>query len=286
MKKLAPILVSLTLFLSACTPAPAPEAEKEMQNQTPQSNQISTEEVQQANTEKSEESTIVKELEGIEVAYYADKPEVRGYLAQPEKEGDYPGIILIHEWWGLNDDIRQKADEFAAEGYIALAVDLYEGEFAQTPDEARILATDVRENTQEAFNHLSAALNYLKEEADADEERLASVGWCFGGQWSYEMAKNDLGTDVSIMYYGRFHPEDDLEMMKSNIIGHFGEDDAAIALDDVKQFQITLREHSDKHQIYIYENAGHSFANQGEAYDDEAATLAWERSLEFLEKQL
>jgi len=274
MKKPFSILLTLPLFLAACSPAdPLPSG---ISNET------------SVYMEDSHQYT--EEPEGIEIAeilYYPEKPKAIGYLAQPKEKGDYPGIILIHEWWGPNQDMIEKANKFASQGYVALVVDLYEGKRAQTPDEAGILAEQVRESTDEAFNNLSAALDYLKNLDSVDPERLASVGWCFGGQWSYEMAKNDLGTDVSIMYYGRFHPEDDLEMMKASIIGHFGEDDASIAVDDVKQFQMTLREHSDKHEIYIYENAGHAFANEeSDAYAEEAAKTAWQRSLEFLEKHL
>jgi carboxymethylenebutenolidase len=221
------------------------------------------------------------------VSYYPGKPEVKGYLAVPKGNGNYPGIILIHEWWGLNDDIRQKADEFAAEGYVALAVDLYDGKYGSTPDEARELATQVRENVGEAFNNLSAALDYLRGLDMVNDDQLASVGWCFGGQWSYEMAKNNLGTKVSIMYYGRFSAEDDLSQMKALILGHFGEEDASITVDSVEEFQITLGKNDSRHEIYIYENAGHAFANEdSDAYVEEAAQQAWDRSLNFLREYL
>ncbi len=222
------------------------------------------------------------------VAYYPEKSEeVVGYLAMPAGETNLPGIILIHEWWGLNEDIRRKTREFAAEGYVALAVDLYEGRLATTPDDARVLATGVREDVDGAFANLNAAVEYLKSQNEVNNDRLASVGWCFGGQWSYEMAKNDLGTDVSIMYYGRFHPEDDLEMMRSLIIGHFGEEDASIAVDSVEELQVALRENDERHEIYIYENAGHAFANNdSDAFDEKASREAWDRSLSFLEEYL
>lgn len=221
------------------------------------------------------------------VNYYPEKPDVVGYLAMPPGEANLPAIILIHEWWGMNEDIQRKAREFAAEGYVALAVDLYEGKSAATPEEAGVLATGVRENVDEAFNNLKAAVDYLKSLNEVDDSRIASVGWCFGGQWSYDMARNDLGTKVSIMYYGRFHPDDDLSQMKALILGHFGEEDTSISVDDVKEFQVTLGKLDKRHEIYIYENAGHAFANNdSDAFVEEAAREAWNRSLDFLHKYL
>lgn len=224
-----------------------------------------------------------------EVVYMqSEGNDVTGYLARPEAEGNYPAIILIHEWWGLNENIEEYARRFAQEGYVALAVDMYEGKVAATPEEAGQYATAVRENTDMAFTNLEAALTYLRGMENVDTERLASVGWCFGGQWSYEVAKNDLGVDASVMYYGRFSPEDDLEMMKTMIIGHFGEDDASIPVDDVETFRAKLNDLSGEHEIYIYPNAGHAFANADneEAYDAEAAEIAWERTMDFLTETL
>ncbi len=227
----------------------------------------------------------VAKITSTEVAYYGD---TNGYLAQPVAPGEYPGLILIHEWWGLNDNIEQLADEFAQQGYVALAVDLYDGQVADTPDAAGELAGAVRENTDLAFSNLEAATAYLKSLDSVDPDSLASVGWCFGGGWAYQMAANDLGVDASVMYYGRFSPEDDLSMMRADILGHFGEDDTSIAIDDVEQFQAKLKTLNGDHAVYIYPNAGHAFANEDndEAYNEQAAELAWRRTLDFLSSEL
>ena len=211
---------------------------------------------------------------------------VSGYLALPENK-NAPVLILIHEWWGLNEDIRAKAREFAAAGYAALAVDLYGGKSAAAPDEARKLAGAVRKNPEAAFANLRAAAQYLRALPEADGARLGSVGWCFGGGWSYQIAKNGLGAKASVIYYGRFNPADDLSKMRAAIIGHFGEKDAAIKLDDVRQFQANLKTHSGAHEVFIYPNAGHGFANpDNSSHDAAAAKAAFERTLNFLEKHL
>jgi carboxymethylenebutenolidase len=229
-----------------------------------------------------------------EVAYFKN---VEGYLAMPDGEGparasraggQYPGLILIHEWWGLNDNIKGLAEDFAKQGYVALAVDLYNGENASTSEQAAALAGAVRSDVEGAFENLNAAVAYLGGLKNVNSDSLASVGWCFGGGWAYEMAANDLRIDASVMYYGRFSPDDDLSMMRADILGHFGGEDTSIKVDDVKQFEAKLKTLEGDHTVFIYPNAGHAFANEDnkDAYNSEAAELAWKRTIEFLAKEL
>lgn len=220
------------------------------------------------------------------VTYYEGTGE--GYLAEPIGEGPFPALILIHEWWGLNQNIRELAEDFARQGYVALVVDLYGGTVADTPEAAGELAGAVRDNVDEAFANLEAATTYLAEQSNVDPDRLASVGWCFGGQWAYNMAANNMNIAASVMYYGRFSLEDDLSMMRAHILGHFGEEDRSIAVDDVKQFEAKLNTLEGEHAVFIYPNAGHAFANEDreDAYNEEAAKLAWQRTMDFLERQL
>jgi carboxymethylenebutenolidase len=217
------------------------------------------------------------------VRYFND---VEGYVAAPSAEGKYPGLILIHEWWGLNEDIESLARSFAEEGYVVLAVDMYKGESTDSPDMARELSSGVRADVKGAFENLEAGLAYLKSRADVQPEQLASVGWCFGGGWAYQMAVNDLDIDASVMYYGQFDPEEDFEHMRASILGHFGEEDSGIAINDVREFQANLETANGNHAVYIYPNVGHGFANirggTNMAYDEDAATLAWERTRAFL----
>lgn len=226
-----------------------------------------------------------------EVAYHQNADgETRGYLALPEGAtagAGLPALILIHEWWGLNDDIRAKAREFAAAGYAALAVDLYSGQTASDPDGARKLASAVRENPEAAFENLGAAAAYLRSLPETDEARLGSVGWCFGGGWSYQIAKNDLGAKASVIYYGRFNADDDLEHMRATIIGHFGENDRAIPADSAREFRARLESAGGAHEIYIYPGAGHGFANpDNPSFNEDAARTAAERTLDFLSRNL
>jgi carboxymethylenebutenolidase len=226
------------------------------------------------------------EIVNAEVVYYQNGKNVSGYLARPADTQKHPGLILIHEWWGLNDNIRENARKFAELGYAALSVDLYDGKAATTRDEARKLATGVRNNVEGAFKNLKSAVSFIRGHASIDPDRVASIGWCFGGGWSYQIAKNGLGVKASIIYYGRFNPKDDLSKMRATILGHFGANDRGIKVDTVDEFQAKLKTLSGDHEIYIYENAGHAFANEGARYNKEAADLAWKRTVTFLEKHL
>ena len=215
-----------------------------------------------------------------------DGKPLKGFIAIPPGDGPFPALVLIHEWWGLNDNIRRNAQAFAQNGYVALAVDLY-GESTTDPARAKVLASSVQANTQKAFDNLQQAVDFLTSDPIVKKEALGSVGWCFGGGWSYQMAKNDLGMRATIMYYGRFNTDDDLSQMKSHILGHFGEGDTSILVDTVEEFRVKLRAQSNEHEIYIYPNAGHGFANNDNpAFDPAAADVAWDRTLDFLEKAL
>jgi len=212
-----------------------------------------------------------------------------GYFARPDKEGTCPAIVLIHEWWGLNDDIRAKARRFAELGYVALAVDMYGGESTTDPAQARELAGQVRGQMDAAMGNLRDAFATLKKSPHVDAGRMASIGWCFGGGWSYQIAKNDLGVKASVIYYGFFNPEDDLQKMRAEIIGHFAENDRAIRVDSVKEFQAKLKTLDGDHEIYIYPNTTHGFASRegdNPDYNAEAAELAWQRTLAFLKARL
>ncbi len=258
-------LGSLAFAMAACTQTQAPS--------TPPASSAA------ASVAASSRSGSGAALRGTMVDY----GPTEGYLSLPAGEGVHPAIVLIHEWWGLNDNIKWYADEFAKQGYVALAVNLYKKEATTDPAEAQTLAGEVRDNMDDASANLKAAVDYLKTRPEVQTDRLASVGWCFGGGWSYQMAKNDMGVKATVMYYGQFAPEDDLSMMKAHIIGHFGENDESIPVDDVKAFRAKLETLSGENQVFIYPNEGHGFARE---LTTESARTAWTRTLDFLKQNL
>jgi len=218
---------------------------------------------------------------------YDAENNIKGFLAEPEKSGKYPGIIVIHEWLGLNSYIEERTKDLAKLGYVALAVDMYNGKVAANTDEARVLSTESRNNIPKGLSNLSKAVAFIKSLENVNAEKIASLGFCFGGGWSYQTAKNNLGTKVSVIYYGTVNPKDDLSNMKTIILGNFGGKDASIKVDTVKEFENVLTKLNRKNKIYIYDDAAHAFDNKdGQNYNKEASELAWKRTVTFLKTNL
>lgn len=216
-----------------------------------------------------------------DVVYYEG---YTGYLARPQAEGDYPGIVLIHEWWGLNDNIKQMADNLASHGYVALAVDLYGVPAAMTADEARQLTSSY--DPQAGIENMNAAVDYLLENQHVLS--IGSIGWCFGGGESLNLALNNDMMDATVIYYGRLTTDtEQLSAISWPVLGIFGALDQGIPPETVRQFEAALNQLEIENEIHIYENANHAFANpSGDRYAPEAAQDAWEKTLAFFENTL
>jgi len=220
-----------------------------------------------------------------------DGQEVTGYLARPENAtGPLPGLLVIHEWWGLNDNVRAMTRRLAGEGYVALAVDLYGGQVADTPDKARELMSAVDPNR--AIENLRQARAQLAERLKTGDEtggRIGVIGWCFGGGWSLRtaLAMPD-GIDATVIYYGHLVTDpNQLETLDSPVLGLFGAEDGSIPPDQVHAFEEALERLGKPVEVKIYDGAGHAFANpSGERYRPEAAQDAWRRTVAFLAKNL
>ena len=219
-----------------------------------------------------------------------DGQAINGYYAYPEAATEpLPGILAIHEWWGLNENIEAMARRLAGEGYQVLAVDLYNGQIAETPETASQLVQEVANNPFGAEANITKAYDYLATEKQAPS--VASIGWCFGGSWSLETAllfPQEL--DAAVIYYGGQVGEatpEELATLEMPILGIFGAEDSSIPVDTVKQLESTLKELDKEAEFYIYEDAGHAFANpSGQNYVAEAAEAAWKETTEFLAENL
>ncbi|HET8728467.1 MAG TPA: dienelactone hydrolase family protein [Alphaproteobacteria bacterium] len=208
--------------------------------------------------------------------------EVSAALAQPAAT-PAGAVLLIHEWWGLNDQIKAVAAELAKEGYVALAVDLMGGEVATTPEEAQALISAVQPD--QATETLTAWIGWLRGQ-DFTTDKVATLGWCFGGGWSLN-ASLAAPVDATVIYYGRV-PGDPaaLENLQSPVLGHFGTQDQSIDQAMVQGFEQALTQAGKEHEIHDYD-ANHAFANPtGNNYDSEDARLAWQRTLAFLEQHI
>jgi carboxymethylenebutenolidase len=234
------------------------------------------------------EAAPAAEVVAGEVQYATvDGRPVTGYLARHEEGTGGPALIVIHEWWGLNDNIRAMARRLAGEGYTALAVDLYRGQVADERDAAYQLMKATNAEPGIAEDNLRQADRFLREELDASA--VASIGWCFGGAWSLNTALLMPDTlDAAVIYYG--HLVDDAERLATlemPILGLFGAEDQGIPVESVNRFSATLEELGKDATIIVYPGADHAFANpSGHNYQPEAAEAAWQETVAFLAEKL
>ena len=225
-----------------------------------------------------------------ETLAYAEVDEqlVYGHFVFPSDMVDpLPGLIVVHEWWGLNDGVRAMADRLAAEGYIVLAVDLFGGKTAEFPPDARELMLAALQKPQLAEENLRQAYEFIKDTGGAP--RIGSLGWCFGGAWALNTAllfPDEL--DAAVIYYGQV-PADEARLASLNvpILGLFAENDRGIPVESVRSFEQVMDKLGKVYEIEVYPGVGHAFANpSGTSYNAEVARQAWDRTVEFLRKHL
>jgi carboxymethylenebutenolidase len=226
-------------------------------------------------------------VEGKTVTYKSGDATVSGLLYAPSGKGPFPGIIVIHEYWGLNDWVKEQASKLADLGYVALAVDLYRGKVGTTPDEAHELMRGVPEDR--AKRDLSAAFDYLASQPNVKKDRIGSIGWCMGGGYSLDVALLEPALAADVIHYGHL-ATDPAEVKKINapILGTFGAQDRGITPDDVKKFQQAMEPLGKKVEIKIYSDAGHAFENPNNkaGYRADDAADAWKRTVDFLGRTL
>jgi len=234
-------------------------------------------------------SSNIQTIQNKTVNYY---DSASGYLVYPvlnpnNNTQKLPAVVMIHEWWGLNDNIKDMAYMLAKEGYVVLAVDLY-GEVATDPGRAMELSSSVRNNPEEAVANMQGAVNYLGSLENVNSSRIASLGWCFGGGQSLQLALNseEHPLAATVIYYGNLvNDTESLSKIKWPVLGIFGDQDQSIPVDSVMQFEQALNEIGITNEIYIYPGVGHAFANpSGDNYAPKETADAWKKTLVFLEK--
>ncbi len=213
--------------------------------------------------------------------------EAGGYLAAPSTPAKKPGVIVIHEWWGLDDWTRQQADRLAQQGYVALAVDLYRGKSTADPAEAHELMRGMPEDR--AMADLKAAFNYLASREDVAPNAIGVAGWCMGGGYALALATQEPRLAATAIHYGRLVTDfSTIAKISSPVLGTFGAEDRGIPVEDVKTFGATLTKAGKLGDIKTYEGAGHAFMNPNnkEGYNAEAAQDAYRRLDAFLDRNL
>ncbi len=210
-------------------------------------------------------------------------PGVNGYFAHPETPGDYPGVVMIHEWWGLNDHIKEMARKLAGQGYNVLAVDLYRGQVASTREQAQEYRTALKQD--EAIVNMKDAAKFLREK---NSTKVASFGWCFGGGQSLQLALSGEPLDATVIYYGTLVTSTaQLAAIDAPVLGIFGYQDTSIPVEIVEQFDAALDTLGIQNEIRIYPGVGHAFANpSGMNYAPQETSDAWIRTLKFLQTNL
>ncbi len=226
-------------------------------------------------------------IEGREVAYFDEDPATRGYLAVPEGDGPFPAVILIHEWNGVVERIRQTADAFAAHGYIAFAADLYRGQTGSNRDENIALMREARADEDTIIRNLDAAVRWVRENTPATG-KVATVGWCFGGGLALSYALGGERHDGTAIFYGSLL--DDPEAMSHihhEVYGTFAENDRGIPVAEVEAFVEALRSAGIDNDVHIYDDVDHGFwlyTERDPANNRPAAAHAWERLKMYLER--
>jgi len=220
---------------------------------------------------------------GKPVSYKSGDETVQGILYLPEGKGPFPALVVIHEWWGLNDWVKEQGSMLADQGYAALAIDLYRGKVANTPDEAHEIMRGVLEDR--AARDLHAAVEFMKSQSTVKKDRIGSIGWCMGGGYSLNVALQEPTLAAAVINYGHLAADaTSLKKINAAVLGIFGGQDRGIPVDDVKKFEQTLKQQGNKVEIVIYTDAGHAFENPNNkaGYRADDAADAWKHTTSFL----
>ena len=212
---------------------------------------------------------------------------VSGFLAVPEKPGRYPALVVIHEWWGLTDWVKEQTQKLAEQGYIALAPDLYRGQVTADPEVAHELMRGLPQDR--AVSDLKAAFAYLATRKDVDRDHIGSIGWCMGGGFSLQLAIHEPHLAACVVNYGALPTDpNDIQQIFAPILGSFGADDRGITPADVQAFEKTMQGMRRRIDVKVYDGAGHGFENSTNtnAYRPDAAADAWARTIAFLNKTM
>ena len=225
--------------------------------------------------------------ESHEVSYRSGDETVHAILYKPTGDGPFPALVVIHEWWGLNDWVKQQASDLADQGYLTLAIDLYRGQVATNPDEAHQIMRGVPEDR--ANRDLLAATAYLRSLKEVNSKRVGAIGWCMGGGYALDLAIADPKLKVAVINYGHLASDKTtLKKIHAQILGIFGGQDKGISVPDVHKFETEMNALDKKVEIHIFPDAGHGFENPNnkEGYRAEDTAKVQKLTDDFLLKNL
>jgi dienelactone hydrolase len=241
-------------------------------------------------------ATASGELKTKVIDYKDGDTPLRGYLAWDDSiDGKRPAVLVVHEWWGLNDYARGRAEQLARMGYIAFAVDMYgQGKVTTHPQEAGQWAGEIRRNSDGWVRRAKAGLKVLKEQSQTDKDRIAAIGYCFGGSTVLQLAYAGLDLKGVVSFHGALTPAtpEQAKDIKAKILICHGAADTFIPDEQVNKFRTSLEEADADYQIIYYANATHSFTNpqagkagvQGLKYDPDADRRSWQHMKMFFDE--
>ncbi len=224
------------------------------------------------------------------VQLQSDGFTIKAFLARPEEHlGGSPAILILHEWWGLNEHIKDIARRFAQAGYVALAADLYSRlgcTVTADPNEAAVLMEKL--SSQASLRDLNAATNYLKQQPFVDPWRIGVVGFCMGGTLTLTMATHNSDLKAAVSFYGKVPPAETIPRFICPVLFHHGAQDGWVTRQEVERLRQGMAQHGKSGEVISYPDAGHAFFNdtRPEVYRREDAALAWEQTLSFLANYL
>jgi len=222
-----------------------------------------------------------------EVSYKSGGETVKAILSTPEGSGPFPGIIVIHEWFGLNDWVKEQASKLTGEGYVTLAIDLYRGKVATSGDEAHELMRGLAEDRVK--RDLVAAFEFLSAQPSVKQDRIGAIGWCMGGGIALDLALEEPKLAADVVNYGHLVTDPaEVKKIHAPILGLFGAEDRGITPADVNKFREEMDKQGKKADITIYPDAGHQFENPNnkEAYRPKDAEDAWTKTIAFFDNTL
>ena len=275
------IIVTLSVLLAGC--AMSQDEERDMRiaethkNDKPIATPVAT-------------TAPVQAVESKEVTYATiEGKDYKGYLAMPKgaDPSTLPALIVLHEWWGLNDNIRKTTDRLAAQGYVALALDFYGGKSAEKPVEAMKMMAQLRKKGSQVESNIKQGHAFLQNKVG--DQKTGVIGWCMGGRWSLRTAillPDDI--DAAVMYYGSVtDDEEKLKKLDMPIIGFFAGQDRIVPMKKVLAFDETMKRLNKDFELHTYPESDHGFSNpNGTVYDEAAANDAWAKATRFLKSNL
>jgi carboxymethylenebutenolidase len=213
----------------------------------------------------------------------SENSRISGYLSMP-RTSQGPGVLVLHAWWGLNEFFKRFCDRLAGKGFIVFAPDLYEGKVARTREEAKELMT--KQDSKQLETSVMASSDYLASHPAVKGRRVGVVGFSMGANWALWLSSKNPDLSAVVVFYGTGE-EADFSKSRASFLGHFAEEDEFEPKDYVLKLEKLIRSAGKEVQFYFYPKVGHWFFEEDRPeFNDKAASLAWERTVQFLDSKL